>query len=141
MHPDLFAGRGPAEIPANHRRGAHAGDVQADLQIAAMADAASPGFTFILIHGARQGAWAWGTIVPRLKALGHDAIAVDLPGNGHNPMAPAEVNLERYAAHVAGIIDATKGPIVMRTEPGLESTQYFGPPMGATANGVHAAII
>ena len=106
-----------------------------------MADAASPRFTFILIHGAWQGAWAWETIVPRLKAQGHDAIAADLPDNGHNPMAPAEVNLERYAAHVAGIIDATKGPIVMRTEPGLESTQYFGPPMGATANGVHAAII
>ena len=78
-----------------------------------MADAASLRFTFILIHGAWQGAWAWDTIVPRLKALGHDAIAVDLPGNGHNPMAPAEVNLERYAAHVAGIIDATQGPIVV----------------------------
>jgi pimeloyl-ACP methyl ester carboxylesterase len=54
-----------------------------------MADAASSRFTFILIHGAWQGAWAWETIVPRLEALGHDAIAVDLPGNGHNPMAPA----------------------------------------------------
>ncbi|MGY4286519.1 pimeloyl-ACP methyl ester carboxylesterase [Bradyrhizobium sp. LM2.7] len=78
-----------------------------------MADAASPRFTFILIHGAWQGAWAWETIVPRLNALGHDAIAVDLPGNGHHPMAPAEANLERYATHVAGIIDATQGPIVM----------------------------
>jgi pimeloyl-ACP methyl ester carboxylesterase len=28
-------------------------------------------------------------------------------------MPPAEVNLERYAAHVAGIIDATSGPIVV----------------------------
>jgi pimeloyl-ACP methyl ester carboxylesterase len=78
-----------------------------------MTEAASPRFTFILIHGAWQGAWAWETIVPRLKALGHDAIAVDLPGNGHNPMPPAEVNLERYAAHVVDIIDATKGPIIM----------------------------
>ncbi len=69
--------------------------------------------TFILIHGAWQGAWAWETIVPRLKAAGHDAIAVDLPGNGHNPMPPAEVNLARYAAHVVDIIDATTGPIVM----------------------------
>jgi pimeloyl-ACP methyl ester carboxylesterase len=73
----------------------------------------SPRITFILIHGAWQGAWAWDTIVPRLRAAGHDAIAVDLPGNGHNPMPPAEVNLERYAAHVVEIIDATTGPIVM----------------------------
>jgi pimeloyl-ACP methyl ester carboxylesterase len=73
----------------------------------------SPRYTFILIHGAWQGAWAWDTVVPRLRAAGHDAIAVDLPGNGHNPMPPAEVNLERYAVHVAGIIDATSGPVIM----------------------------
>jgi pimeloyl-ACP methyl ester carboxylesterase len=69
--------------------------------------------TFILIHGAWQGAWAWDAIVPRLQAMGHDAIAVDLPGNGHNPLPPAQVNLERYAEHVRDIIDATRGPIVM----------------------------
>ena len=73
----------------------------------------SPRTTFILVHGAWQGAWAWDTIVPRLRAAGHDAIAVDLPGNGHSPMPPADVNLERYAAHITGIIDATPGPIVM----------------------------
>jgi pimeloyl-ACP methyl ester carboxylesterase len=78
-----------------------------------MADAAPPRFTFILIHGAWQGAWAWETIIPRLKALGHDAIAVDLPGNGHNPMPPEQVDLARCAAHVVDIIDATTGPIVM----------------------------
>jgi pimeloyl-ACP methyl ester carboxylesterase len=72
-----------------------------------------PRFTFILIHGAWQGAWAWEAIVPRLEALGHEAIAVDLPGNGHNPLAPAEVDLERYAAHVVDIIDATRGPIIL----------------------------
>jgi pimeloyl-ACP methyl ester carboxylesterase len=72
-----------------------------------------PRFTFILIHGAWQGAWAWETIVPRLRALGHEAIAVDLPGNGHNPLPPGEVNLERYAEHVVGVIDATRGPVIM----------------------------
>jgi carbon-monoxide dehydrogenase large subunit len=34
-----------------------------------------------------------------------------------------------------------RGAVQPGTEPGLESTQYFGPPMGATANGVHAMII
>ena len=70
-------------------------------------------YTFILIHGAWQGAWAWDTIAPRLRAAGHDAIAVDLPGNGHNPLPPAKVDLPRYADHVAGIIDAVAGPIIM----------------------------
>ena len=34
-----------------------------------------------------------------------------------------------------------RGAVKPGTEPGLEATQYFGPPSGATANGVHAVII
>ena len=34
-----------------------------------------------------------------------------------------------------------RGAVAPGTEPGLESTQYFGPPMGATSNGVHAVIV
>jgi len=34
-----------------------------------------------------------------------------------------------------------RGAVKPGTEPGLESTQYFGPPRGATANGVHAIIV
>jgi aerobic carbon-monoxide dehydrogenase large subunit len=34
-----------------------------------------------------------------------------------------------------------RGAVRPGTEPGLESTQYFGPPRGATASGVHAMII
>jgi carbon-monoxide dehydrogenase large subunit len=34
-----------------------------------------------------------------------------------------------------------RGAVKPGTEPGLESTQYFGPPSGATANGVHAMIV
>jgi CO/xanthine dehydrogenase Mo-binding subunit len=34
-----------------------------------------------------------------------------------------------------------RGAVKPGSEPGLESTQYFGPPSGATANGVHAMIV
>jgi CO/xanthine dehydrogenase Mo-binding subunit len=34
-----------------------------------------------------------------------------------------------------------RGAVRPGTEPGLESTRYFGPPSGATANGVHAMIV
>jgi aerobic carbon-monoxide dehydrogenase large subunit len=34
-----------------------------------------------------------------------------------------------------------RGAVKPGTEPGLESTQYFGPPGGATASGVHAMIV
>ena len=34
-----------------------------------------------------------------------------------------------------------RGAVKPGTEPGLESTQYFGPPSGTTANGVHAMVV
>jgi aerobic carbon-monoxide dehydrogenase large subunit len=34
-----------------------------------------------------------------------------------------------------------RGAVCPGTEPGLESTQYFGPPSGTTANGAHAMIV
>jgi pimeloyl-ACP methyl ester carboxylesterase len=70
-------------------------------------------YTFVLVHGAWQGSWAWDTIVPRLKAAGHDAIAADLPGDGFDSTPPQEVTLDLYAAHVSRLVDAVKGPVVL----------------------------
>ena len=72
-----------------------------------------PTATFVLVHGAWQGAWAWETVVPRLKAAGHRAIAVDLPGNGHDRTPPASVDLALYARHVAAVVDRINGPVVL----------------------------
>lgn len=68
--------------------------------------------TFVLVHGAWQGGWAWETIVPRLEATGHRAIAVDLPGNGHDETPPA-VDVNLYARHLASIVDGIDGPVVL----------------------------
>jgi pimeloyl-ACP methyl ester carboxylesterase len=69
--------------------------------------------TFILVHGAWQGGWAWETIVPRLEAAGHRAVAVDLPGNGHDETPPADVDVNLYAQRLASIIDGVDGPVVL----------------------------
>jgi pimeloyl-ACP methyl ester carboxylesterase len=37
---------------------------------------------FILIHGGFHGAWCWNHLVPEIARLGHEALAVDLPGHG-----------------------------------------------------------
>lgn len=37
---------------------------------------------FVLIHGGFHGAWCWDRTVPELERLGHQAIAIDLPGHG-----------------------------------------------------------
>src|SRR3954453_10715738 len=35
--------------------------------------------TYVLLHGAGSDSWYWHLVAPRLEALGHDVVAVDLP--------------------------------------------------------------
>lgn len=37
--------------------------------------------TFALVHGAWHGAWCWDRLIPELRGHGHDAIAIELPGD------------------------------------------------------------
>ncbi len=37
---------------------------------------------FALVHGAFHGAWCWEPLVRELRAAGHTATAIDLPGSG-----------------------------------------------------------
>jgi pimeloyl-ACP methyl ester carboxylesterase len=37
---------------------------------------------FILVHGGFHGAWCWERVLPELERLGHEAVALDLPGHG-----------------------------------------------------------
>lgn len=53
--------------------------------------------SFLLVHGAWQGAWVWDDVLARLSAEGVDAEALDLPGSGDDPTPTAEVTLAGYA--------------------------------------------
>jgi pimeloyl-ACP methyl ester carboxylesterase len=37
---------------------------------------------FVLVHGGFHAGWCWSRTIPELERLGHQAIAVDLPGHG-----------------------------------------------------------
>ena len=37
---------------------------------------------FVFVHGGFHAAWCWSRTIPVLRKLGHEAIAVDLPGHG-----------------------------------------------------------
>ncbi|MGE5361699.1 MAG: alpha/beta fold hydrolase [Bacteroidales bacterium] len=37
---------------------------------------------FVFVHGGFHAAWCWSRTIPELERLGHDAVAVDLPGHG-----------------------------------------------------------
>jgi pimeloyl-ACP methyl ester carboxylesterase len=50
----------------------------------------------ILIHGAWAAAWVWEALVDALQELGREAVALDLPGDGHHPIAAGDVRPEDY---------------------------------------------
>jgi pimeloyl-ACP methyl ester carboxylesterase len=52
---------------------------------------------FLLVHGAMGGAWVWERVISGLRAAGHEAEAIDLPGQGADTTPLAEINLSRYA--------------------------------------------
>ncbi len=37
---------------------------------------------FVLVHGGFHAAWCWERTIAELESLGHDGVAVDLPGHG-----------------------------------------------------------
>ena len=37
---------------------------------------------FVFVHGGFHAAWCWSRTIPELQELGHEAIAIDLPGHG-----------------------------------------------------------
>src|SRR3984957_14355635 len=62
--------------------------------------------TYVLIPGAGGAAWFWHRVVPLLQAAGHEAIAVDLPGD-----APT-AGLPEYAGLVEAAI-GNRGNVVL----------------------------
>jgi pimeloyl-ACP methyl ester carboxylesterase len=68
---------------------------------------------FLLIHGAMGGAWCWERVIPGLRADGHDAVAIDLPGQGADTTPLAEITLSRYADAVGDALDRMDGPVLL----------------------------
>jgi pimeloyl-ACP methyl ester carboxylesterase len=63
--------------------------------------------TFALIPGAGGVAWYWHRVVPLLEAAGHEAIAVDLPGDDEG------AGLATYAARVVDAIGGRTADVVV----------------------------
>ncbi|MEE3248306.1 MAG: alpha/beta fold hydrolase, partial [Chloroflexota bacterium] len=71
--------------------------------------------TFVLVHGASHGSWCWDKVVPLLVAQGHEAIAVDLPGNtyGELDIPAGQVTLKSYTDHVCEVLDELDEPAIL----------------------------
>jgi pimeloyl-ACP methyl ester carboxylesterase len=69
--------------------------------------------TFVLVHGAWHGAWAWNRVVKKLKNLGHEVIALDLPGHGWDKTPVQQVTLQSYVERVVETLDRLTPLIVL----------------------------
>jgi pimeloyl-ACP methyl ester carboxylesterase len=67
---------------------------------------------FLLVHGAMGGAWCWDPVLPGLRGAGHNAVAIDLPGQGADTTPPSEATLYRYADAVSDALDGD-GPTLL----------------------------
>lgn len=63
----------------------------------------------LLIHGAWHGAWCWYKVVPRLEHLGHNVLAIDLPGHGRNQIGRPPT-LDDYTDAAVQALNTFNGP-------------------------------
>lgn len=60
--------------------------------------------TFVLVPGAWQGGWSWQPVARRLRAAGHQAITVTLPGLADGD-SPSGLHLSDTVDHVVNEVD------------------------------------
>jgi pimeloyl-ACP methyl ester carboxylesterase len=63
--------------------------------------------TYTLIHGAGGNSWYWHLVAPRLQALGHDVVAVDLPCDDDG------AGLDEYTACVTDAIGSRRDVVLV----------------------------
>jgi pimeloyl-ACP methyl ester carboxylesterase len=69
--------------------------------------------TFVLIHGAWHGGWAWDKVAPVLRQRGHAVHTPDLPGHGNDTTPVQQVTLQAYVDRVLDVIDRCSEPVVL----------------------------
>ena len=78
---------------------------------------------FLFIHGSWHGAWVWRKVLPHIQLEGHEAIAIDLPGRGRAPAAPALVGLGAMTQTILRALPSTtKSTIVVHSRYGVAAS-------------------
>ncbi|AZZ92600.1 alpha/beta fold hydrolase [Hahella sp. KA22] len=69
--------------------------------------------TYILVHAAWLGAWAWKHVADQLTAKGHTVIAPDLPGHGADQTPAKLIRLQNYVTTVLEAVDRSEQPVIL----------------------------
>jgi pimeloyl-ACP methyl ester carboxylesterase len=69
--------------------------------------------TYLLLHGAWHGAWAWEDVNVRLREAGNKVIAVDLPSHGDDETPVQEVTFDKYVTRVKEELDKLDEKVIL----------------------------
>lgn len=69
--------------------------------------------TYVLVHGAWHGKWAWNKVSTELEKQGHKVIAIDLPGHGDDKTPMSQVTLDSYIAKITETLDQQSEKVIL----------------------------
>ncbi len=69
--------------------------------------------TFVLVHAAWLGGWAWKQVSDLLQKEGHTVLTPDLPGHGSNLQDSGTITLDSYVQTLSQVIEQVDGPVVL----------------------------
>lgn len=69
--------------------------------------------TYLLIHGAWHGGWAWKDVITLLTAKGHIVLTPDLPGHGNETTPLQEMTMKAYVQSVVDLLAKQSEPIIL----------------------------
>lgn len=69
--------------------------------------------TFVLVHGAFAGAFAWDKVKPLLEALGNKVSAFDLPAHGDDDTPAKDATFDSYVERVGKFVNAEPEKVIL----------------------------
>lgn len=69
--------------------------------------------TFVFIHGAWYGSFAWKKVTPLLEARGYKVIAFDLPGYGGDQQSLNTITLDDYVQKVVAVVKPLEEKVIL----------------------------
>jgi pimeloyl-ACP methyl ester carboxylesterase len=69
--------------------------------------------TYVLVHGAWAGKFAWNEVKPLLEKEGNKVVTLDLPAHGDDKTPIGSVTLQSYVDAVVQLIDKQEGKVIL----------------------------
>ena len=68
--------------------------------------------TYVLVHGAWAGKFAWDKVKPLLEKDGNKVLTLDLPAHGDDNTPIAGITLQTYVDAVTNLINKQEGKVI-----------------------------